>query len=153
MATHTDSPSGDTHKQLQKELIAAEAKEQTAQAQVEAAKAALTAAKSESKKLRTIIELYVGRPSSTSLTKKTVRPLVEQVLAIGPLPEKELLSQLDAEVQSRNLTRVGLSLVVRSLRREFADASGRWSIPIDKDRSVATKSAGSEQTTKPGAEQ
>jgi hypothetical protein len=130
MATKADGPLQDTlREQLQQSLSEAQALEQKALAQLEEAKANLAIAKAEAKKLRAMIELYAGKTSGGSLTKKSVRPLVQQLLDTAPLPESEVLSALESTLRNQGKPLTGLALIIRSLRKDFADSDGTWRLP------------------------
>jgi hypothetical protein len=120
---------------LNEALAAAEAAERDAKTQLDAAKAAHTAATAEVKKHRTMLVLYTGKTPGGSLNKDTVRPVVERLLASGPLPEKDLLKRLESEVKAQQISLSGLALVVRPLRKEFAAADGNWSLPASVSKS------------------
>ena len=141
MTATTDGPPLDIlHQQLKEGLAAAEAQELEAQANVDSAKAALAAAKGEAKKLRTMIELYVGKTSAGSTNKQSVRPLVEQCLAGGPLKEDVLRPQLEAAMKAKGLPLTGLALVLRSLRNDFVSHDGRWALEASEKNEKATQS-------------
>lgn len=128
MSSKTDTSSAPTLiEHLEKDLAAAEAKEQSALLQVEDAKSLLSAAKDESKRLRKIIELYSGKPSS-SLTKNSIRPIIERLLRDGDsLPESDIREGVEAELREKSVARTGLSLILRVLKKEFA-SDGVWSM-------------------------
>lgn len=133
MSTRATDPSTPTLiEHLEQDLAAAEAKVQNAQVQVDDAKALLSAAKDESKRLRKIIELYAGK-SSPSLTKKTIRPIVERLLKDGStLSDDELRDRVEAELREKSIARTGLSLILRVLKKEFS-SNGVWAMDMPRD--------------------
>ncbi|QDV62016.1 hypothetical protein [Crateriforma conspicua] len=139
-AKSTDPSTPTLIEHLEQDLVAAEAKEQTAQVQVEDAKALLSAAKDESKRLRKIIGLYSGK-ASASLTKKTIRPIVERLLKDGSaLSEDDLRDRVESELREKSIARTGLSLILRVLKKEFS-SNGVWS--LNTDRNAQTEGADS----------
>lgn len=147
MSTRSTGPSTPTLiEHLEQDLNAAEAKEQDALVQVDDAKALLAAAKDESKRLRKIIELYSGK-SSASLTKKTIRPIVERILKDDmPLSDKEIQERVEAQLREKSIARTGLSLILRVLKKEFS-SNGVWSL----DAVVESKSSLSSSVAQGGA--
>lgn len=126
-AKSTDPSTPTLIEHLEQDLAAAEAKEQSAQVQVEDAKVLLSAAKDESKRLRKIIELYSGK-ASASLTKKTIRPIVERLLKDGSaLSDDDLRDRVESELREKSIARTGLSLILRVLKKEFS-SNGVWSL-------------------------
>lgn len=131
-AKSTDPSTPTLIEHLEQDLAAAEAKEQSAQVEVEEAKALLAAAKDESKRLRKIIELYSGR-ASASLTKKTIRPIVERLLKDGSkLSDDELRDRVKSELREKSIARTGLSLILRVLKKDFS-SNGVWSLETKRN--------------------
>jgi len=118
---------------VQEQLAVAEANERKALAKIETAKGELATAKAEVKRHRTMLTYCSGTPGATSLSKQTVRPIIEKLLKHdGPLPEKELLAKLEVALKANSLPLTGLSLVLRPLRSEFIGPDGSWSLPVSE---------------------
>ena len=114
--------------QLELALAEAQQHEEQSRAAYEAAKNAHHDAKQQTKEIVSLLRIC-KRESGGGLTKETLRPYVTAVLnKTGPLSEVDLRNQLQKALKQKGLPRTGITLVMRSLRKEFADEQGTWQV-------------------------
>ncbi len=114
--------------QLELALAEAQQHEEKLRVEFEAAKQAHHDAKQQTKEIVSLLRIC-KRESGGGLTKEMLRPYVSAVLnKVGPLPEVDLRNHLQKALKQKGLPRTGITLVMRSLRKEFADEQGTWQV-------------------------
>ena len=114
--------------QLERALAEAQQHEEQLRVEFEAAKQAHHDAKQQTKEIVSLLRICKREPGG-GLTKETLRPYVTAVLnKAGPLSEVDLRNHLQKALKQKGLPRTGITLVMRSLRKEFADEQGTWRV-------------------------
>lgn len=114
--------------QLTDALNQAKQEEQERERDLAMAKRSFADAREETRKLECVLCLLQNK--SDGITKKQAHSVVVSVLQqTGPLPEQKLTEEVTQELVKQQASRKGLSLMLKLLRKDFADTSGRWSIP------------------------
>ncbi len=133
MATKPDATGTPTAIELLKEELAA-AEDQAGQAEekIAAARAEANAAKANVKRLHSALALLSGKPTNgfTSLSKESVRPYVERLLADGDVADAEFLERLQALLRKDGIATSGIALVLRHLKKDYGvdNVDGVWSL-------------------------
>jgi len=111
-------------------LIDAQKAEDQANERLQQAKADLAAAKAQVKRYQAALNLLTAQPlngTSGSLTKDSVRPYVQRLLADGDVTDAEFSERLQAMLRKDGIATSGIALVLRHLKKEF-DVDGVWSL-------------------------
>ena len=128
MTTNTNDFRRPIVEQLERALAETQQHEERLRVEFEAAKQAHHDAKQQTKEIVSLLRIC-KRESGGGLTKERLRPYVTAVLnKTGPLTEPDLREQLQRILKQKEMPRTGITLVMRSLRKEFADQQGVWQV-------------------------
>lgn len=139
--SHTDSPRT-VIDALKIELDRLADAEESARLDADVARSKATSIARERKNVAKAMRLLTGT-SSESLTKMTLKALLAQALAKGPVEDAALRSRLENHLKAKGQSTSGLGLMMSKLRDSYRNEKGLWSLPTP-DSGGPQVSAGSE---------
>ena len=128
MPTHTEGGHSAIVEALHIELDALTEAESKAKEAAAEAKATLDSKRAERRQVERALRMFTNGDAD-SITKKTLKPLLEQALQKGPVAEQELRNRLETVLKSKGKSTSGLGLILSKLRASYTNDQGQWTLP------------------------